>query len=101
MSLSGSYPAKRGLSALGSAARGQSPFVARARERLPGFPPQEGVGLRVLFQDFGSLAREFSQQVHLRVVLNFGEPINGHLDGHGALDGQPAGADGAASGDRD
>ena len=72
--------------------------VALVRERLPSFPSQEGVGLRVLFQDFGSLAREFSQQVHLRVVLNFGEPINGnrHFDGHGALDyqatGSPAGS---------
>ena len=72
--------------------------VAPVREGLPGFPPQEGVGLRVLFQDFGSLPRELSQQDHFRFVLNFGEPINRnrHFDGHGALDyqatGSPAGS---------
>jgi len=54
--------------------------------KVLGFPPQKGVGLRVLSQDFGRLPRELPQQVHFRVVLDFGQPINGHFDGHGALD---------------
>ena len=56
--------------------------------RVLGFPPEKGVGLRVLSQDLGSLPRELPQQVHFIVVLDFRKPIKGHFDGHGALDYQ-------------
>ena len=89
MSLRGIIPAKAGMPAPRSG--GSRTFATRRFRwaRFSSFPPQKGVGLRFLSQDFGSLPREFSQQFHFHVVLDFGEPINRHFDGHGALAQMP------------